>query len=87
MSIMVYAFVIHMRIVPSLRGGWGFNFASVVAFASILMTYFGVNFYLSGLHSYASGEKVITPNFVYYAVIFVLILGFVSFLKKKKLQE
>nr|WP_311457297.1 cytochrome c biogenesis protein CcsA [uncultured Capnocytophaga sp.] len=86
-SIMVYAFVIHMRIVPSLRGVWGFNFASVVAFASILMTYFGVNFYLSGLHSYASGEKVITPNFVYYAVIFVLILGFVSFLKKKKLQE
>ena len=76
-----------MRIVPSLRGVWGFNFASVVAFASILMTYFGVNFYLSGLHSYASGEKVITPNFVYYTVIFVLMLGFVSFLKKKKLQE
>ena len=84
-SIMVYAFVIHMRIVPSLRGVWGFNFASVVAFASILMTYFGVNFYLSGLHSYASGEKVITPNFVYYAIAFVLILGIVSFVRKRKI--
>jgi len=86
-SIMVYAFVIHMRIVPSLRGIWGFNFASVVAFASILMTYFGVNFYLSGLHSYASGEKVITPNFVYYAAVFVIILGIVSFIRRKNLKE
>ena len=87
MSIMVSAFVIHMRIVPSLRGVWGFNFASVVAFASILMTYFGVNFYLSGLHSYASGEKVITPNFVYYAAVLVVILGIVSFIRRKKLKE
>ena len=86
-SIMVYAFVIHMRIVPSLRGVWSFNFASVVAFASILMTYFGVNFYLSGLHSYASGEKVITPNFVYYAAVFVIILGIVSFIRRKNLKE
>ena len=86
-SIMVYAFVIHMRIVPSLRGVWSFNFASVVAFASILMTYFGVNFYLSGLHSYASGEKVITPNFVYYAAVLVVILGIVSFIRRKKLKD
>jgi hypothetical protein len=44
----------------------GFNFASVVAFSSIMMTYFGVNFYLVGLHSYASGDQVITPSFIYY---------------------
>ena len=86
-SIMVYAFVIHMRIVPSLRGVWSFNFASVVAFASILMTYFGVNFYLSGLHSYASGEKVITPNFVYYAAVLVVVLGIISFIRRKNLKE
>ncbi|WP_315698596.1 cytochrome c biogenesis protein CcsA [Capnocytophaga canimorsus] len=78
-SIMVYVFVIHMRLVPGLRGRWAFSFASVVSFFSILMTYFGVNFYLSGLHSYASGEKIITPSFVYYSVAFVLILGAVSF--------
>ena len=48
------------------------------------MTYFGVNFYLSGLHSYASGDKVITPDFVYYSCIFVFILGFASYFKYKK---
>ncbi|MBL7473208.1 cytochrome c biogenesis protein CcsA [Robertkochia sediminum] len=78
-SIMVYAFVIHMRLVPGLRGRWAFNFASIVAYASIMMTYFGVNFYLTGLHSYASGDKVITPTFVWYSVIFVIILGAVSY--------
>lgn len=83
-SIMIYAFVIHMRLIPGLRGRWMFNLASVVAFASILMTYFGVNFYLSGLHSYASGEKIITPDFVYYAIGFIGLLGSVSYYFNKK---
>lgn len=78
-SIMIYAFVLHMRLVPGLRGKWIFNFASIVAFGSIMMTYFGVNFYLAGLHSYASGAQVITPAFVYYLVFAVLVLGALSF--------
>ena len=83
-SIMIYAFVLHMRLIPGLKGKWIFNLMSIVAFASIMMTYFGVNFYLTGLHSYASGDKVITPDFVYYSMLFVLILGTFSFLKYKK---
>ncbi len=55
-SIMVYAFVIHSRFVPALRGKWVFNLMSIFAFVSILFTYYGVNFHLVGLHSYASGE-------------------------------
>ncbi len=83
-SIMVYAFVIHARLVPGLRGRWTFNFLAVIAFASIMMTYFGVNFYLTGLHSYASGDKVITPNFVFYTLAGVAILGAVSYLQYNK---
>ncbi|MFC5045032.1 cytochrome c biogenesis protein [Aquimarina hainanensis] len=83
-SIMVYAFVIHMRLVPGLRGKWLYNFISVIAVYSILMTYFGVNFYLKGLHSYASGDKVITPNSVYYSIMFAIVLGGVSYWKYKK---
>ena len=83
-SIMVYAFVLHMRLIPGMRGRWLFNLMSVVAFASILMTYFGVNFYLSGLHSYASGDKVITPDFVYYSIGFISLLGLISYFPAKK---
>ncbi|RKR12865.1 cytochrome c-type biogenesis protein CcsB [Maribacter vaceletii] len=82
-SIMIYAFVIHTRLVPGLRGKWTFNFLSVVAFGSIMMTYFGVNFYLVGLHSYASGDQVITPNFIYYTVFGVFVLGAISYWRYK----
>ncbi len=78
-SILIYAFVIHMRFVPGLRGNWTFNFMSIVSFSSIMMTYFGVNFYLVGLHSYASGDKIITPSFVYYAILCVGLLGAFSY--------
>lgn len=86
-SIMVYAFVIHARLVPGLRSLWIYNLFSVCAFASIIMTYFGVNFYLSGLHSYASGDKVVTPSFVYYSIVIVAILGAVSYWKYRKFYK
>ncbi|TGV04807.1 cytochrome c biogenesis protein CcsA [Flavivirga rizhaonensis] len=74
-SIMVYAFVIHMRLVPGLRGRWFFNLMSIIAFASILMTYFGVNFYLAGLHSYASGDQIVSVKFIAIACVIVAVLG------------
>ena len=83
-SILIYAFVLHMRLIPKLRGNWLFNLMSIIAFASIMMTYFGVNFYLVGLHSYASGDKVITPNFVYWSIVFVFVLGILSKYKYNK---
>ena len=83
-SILLYAFVLHMRLIPKLKGNWLFNLMSIIAFASIMMTYFGVNFYLVGLHSYASGDKVITPNFVYWSIIVVFILGSLSKYKYNK---
>ena len=86
-SIMVYALVIHLRLIPHWRGRWAFNFMSIVAFGSILMTYFGVNFYLTGMHSYATGDKIITPTFVYYAVGIVLLLGLVSYLRVRSASQ
>lgn len=83
-SIMIYAFVIHARFVPALRGKWVYNVMAVFAFYSILMTYFGVNFYLTGLHSYASGDKVVTPSFVYYSVAIISVLAVLSYFKHKK---
>ncbi|MCB0457743.1 MAG: cytochrome c biogenesis protein CcsA [Flavobacteriaceae bacterium] len=83
-SIMIYAFVIHARLVPGLRGRWIFNVFAIFAYASIMMTYFGVNFYLTGLHSYASGDVPVTPNFVYYLVLFFVLLSFFSYFQYKK---
>lgn len=78
-SIMVYAFVIHMRLVPGLRGRWFFNLMSVVAFASIMMTYFGVNFYLAGLHSYASGDQIVSVKFIAIACAILAVIGALAY--------
>ena len=85
-SIIIYTAVLHLRIVPKLNNKWLFNLLSIISFGAIMMTYFGVNFYLVGLHSYASGDKVITPDFVYYSVGFIFILGLISYFANKKNQ-
>ncbi len=83
-SIMLYAFVLHMRLIPGLRGRLAFNFASAFVYLSIMMTYFGVNFYLSGLHSYASGDKQVTPREAFIYIGFILILLTLAAFKYKK---
>ncbi|MGB5943424.1 MAG: cytochrome c biogenesis protein CcsA [Leeuwenhoekiella sp.] len=83
-SIMVYAFVIHMRLVPGLRSPWLFNLMAVLAFGSILMTYFGVNFWLSGLHSYASGENVLNLERATYIFVGVIVFGLIALPKYRK---
>ncbi len=83
-SIMIYAFVVHMRLVPGLQGRWTFNFAAVIAYGSIMMTYFGVNFYLTGLHSYASGDTPVTPTFVYYIIGSTVVLSALALYKYRK---
>jgi len=70
-SILFYAAIVHFRFIKALNNQFAFAVASTVAFASIIMTYFGVNFYLSGMHSYASGDPVPIPVFVYYTVAVV----------------
>ena len=86
-SIIVYAFVLHMRLVPGLRGRYAFHLATMFAFCSMVMTYFGVNYYLSGLHSYAAGDPVPVPAWVYVSISVMILLGFWSYLKYKKLHS
>jgi cytochrome c-type biogenesis protein CcsB len=86
-SIMVYAFVLHMRLVPGLRSRWAFHVATMFAFCSMVMTYFGVNYYLSGLHSYAAGDPVPVPAWVYIGLASMLTLSVISYLKFVSLKK
>lgn len=73
-TILVYAGIVHLRFIPKLNSVFAFTVASVVGYSSVIMTYFGVNYYLSGLHSYAAGDPVPVPVWVYYAVATVAVL-------------
>ena len=85
-SILVYVFVLHFRLLRKFYTTYIFTVLSILAFSSILMTYFGVNFYLAGMHSYASGDPVPIPNWVYIIGGIVLLLIAISF-KKKNLKD
>lgn len=83
-SVMFYAVVLHMRLVPGLRGRWAFNVGALWAIWSIIMTYFGVNYYLAGLHSYAAGDPIPIPSWVYITAVAMLVLSVVSYFRNKK---
>ncbi len=86
-TVLVYSFIIHMRLIPGMNGVYGFNFAALIGFSSVLMTYFGVNYYLSGMHSYAAGDPVPVPTFVYYTVAIVLLVSLLSYLNHLKINK
>jgi cytochrome c-type biogenesis protein CcsB len=86
-SVLVYAFILHMRLIPALSGIYTFNLATLVGIWSIIMTYFGVNYYLSGLHSYAAGDPMPIPNFVYYLIAITLLTAIFARVKYKRYYQ
>jgi cytochrome c-type biogenesis protein CcsB len=80
-TIIIYSIVIHSRNIPGMKDIFTFNLLSLFAFSGVLMTYFGVNYYLSGMHSYAAGDPVPVPTFVYVAVILLASISFVAYMK------
>ncbi len=81
-TILVYAVVIHLRFIKSLYSDYIYSVVSLLAFTSVIMTYFGVNYYLAGMHSYAKGDPVPIPDFVpvTYGIIFAFII--VAYIKE-----
>ncbi|WP_026951324.1 cytochrome c biogenesis protein CcsA [Algoriphagus mannitolivorans] len=85
-SVVVYAIVLHLRLIPATRSAIVFHLASLWAFSSILMTSFGVNYYLSGLHSYAKGDPVPVPDWVFWTIGILMIVSVIGSLKFQKLS-
>jgi ABC-type transport system involved in cytochrome c biogenesis permease subunit len=50
---MIYAVVLHTHSFPVFRKPLTYHLFMIFAFLSIIMTYFGVNYILGGMHSYA----------------------------------
>jgi cytochrome c biogenesis factor len=86
-TIIVYTFVGHMHRIPGFRGHFALSTGALVAFGSVLMTYFGVNYYLSGLHSYAQGEPAPIPTGVYVAIVLVFVLILTAFFSERTMKD
>jgi cytochrome c biogenesis factor len=84
-TVLVYAFVTHMHRIPGLRGRFAFNLASFISYSSVMMTYFGVNYFLGGMHSYASGSSFKVPMWSYAVLLLLTALSILAFNRQQKL--
>lgn len=82
-TMIVYTVILHSYFVPSLRSPFSFALMSVVGLASVLMTFFGVNYYLSGLHSYGADSAPPALNLIYVVYGFVAIVAVVAWRRDK----
>lgn len=86
-SVGVYACVLHVRLLKPLYLPYIYNVLAVLAFSSILMTYFGVNFYLgTGMHAYAQGEGDSVNRLIFISLALIFILVSLAFMKRKLLH-
>ena len=89
-TMIVYALVIHTKMIPKMRGEFLFSLLAFLSFFFVLMTYFGVNFYIAqGLHSYGRG---VTEGYWWINILFagmgswfliIFIILFMSFRNMK----
>jgi len=76
-TVLVYSIILHLRKVPGLKSALGLNSLALLGLGAVLMTFFGVNYYLSGMHSYGAGDPPPIPNALYVSIVIVfgLIVG------------
>ncbi|OYU94927.1 MAG: hypothetical protein CFE21_14710 [Bacteroidetes bacterium B1(2017)] len=85
---MIYSIVVHLRLVDKLRGDYLFTVGSVLAFGTVLMTFIGVNYYLSkGMHSYGTGDTPIFPIWAWIAILSVFALVIAAGIKDKAYRK
>jgi cytochrome c-type biogenesis protein CcsB len=82
-AVLVYAIILHFRFVPALKSKFTFNLFSFWGYASILFTFFGVNFYLAGLHSYVQGEAGTVPEWLKWVVLALYIFSEWAWIRNK----
>jgi len=86
--ILVYAIILHLRLVPKLKSAYIFNVASVIGFGSVIMTFVGVNYYLSkGMHSYGTGDTPAFPLWAWMMILIIASLIIFAGVKQKELKK
>jgi cytochrome c-type biogenesis protein CcsB len=86
-SVLVYAVILHLRFIPGLNSKFTFNLVAFWGYSAILFTFFGVNFVLVGLHSYAQGDGLSDiPNWIWYTALVFVILSITAYWRNKKMK-
>ena len=83
-SVLVYATILHLRFIPGLKSKFVFNLVAFWGYSAILFTFFGVNFVLVGLHSYAQGDGLgDIPNWIWITAIVFLVYSILAYFRNR----
>ena len=86
--VITYTLILHLRFVPKLGGKYFFNVVSVFGFASVLMTFIGVNYFLSkGMHSYGAGDAAIFPVWAWVLILSTILLMIAAKIKETMINK
>ncbi|MCX6303615.1 MAG: cytochrome c biogenesis protein CcsA [Bacteroidetes bacterium] len=86
--VIAYTLVLHLRFIPKLRSSYVFNVASVAGFGSVIMTFVGVNYYLSkGMHSYGAGDTPVFPLWAWGLIFSIISLIVIAGLKQSGMSK
>ncbi|HAC22315.1 MAG TPA: cytochrome C biogenesis protein [Porphyromonadaceae bacterium] len=87
-TMVVYAIVTHIRLINKINILFWFNLLSVFSFASVLMTFLGVNYFLSGMHSYGKNDAFDGISLYLYIVLIILsVISLISYMRMGKLLK
>lgn len=87
-SVLVYAIILHLRFIPKANSKFSFNLWGMWGYSAILFTFFGVNFYLVGLHSYAQGDGLgRIPNGIIIAVLLFIAFSIVAYIRNLQYKK
>ena len=86
--VLAYTITLHLRFIPRLRSAYVFSIASVASFGSVIMTFIGVNYYLSkGLHSYAAGDTPVFPVWAWILILSIIALMVFAGLRQRFINK
>lgn len=88
-SMIVYAFILHIHWFYPTTNFKRFNLLSQLGFLSVLMTYFGVNYFLNGMHSYGNTSSLSSVNIAIFiaVILFFTIPGIIAYYPSKNLYD
>ncbi|MCW1736163.1 cytochrome c biogenesis protein CcsA [Anaerorudis cellulosivorans] len=81
-TIVMYTIVTHIHLIKKGNSDWLFNVLSIIAFSSVLMTFFGVNYFFSGMHSYGQNDAM--KGIIFYLSIPFVLISFLAVFSYKR---
>jgi len=86
-SVIIYSFLLHFRIISPKKSLFTYNVISLFSISTLIMTYFGVNYYLAGLHSYAKGDSFPIPSWIMPTILILISFVIISYFRYLKFSK